>query len=196
MGRGECGGLDSQPLRNEPNRHPHLIDSAEEWAMLLHSEHWGRLVHAASRWASTDRANAEDLASSLLLWILEERFEGRVALPIAATEAVAFGFGVLRNLGRNASRRAAREAAAVARSGSKLSVEAVEVRLGTAESAALQDALSRLTAREREVVMLHWAQELSMADTCAELGIARNTGKELLRRARKKLRSKIEHAFE
>ncbi|HUF51343.1 MAG TPA: sigma-70 family RNA polymerase sigma factor [Longimicrobiales bacterium] len=165
-----------------------MIRSASQWAEHLARRERGRLVEAARWELGGDQAEAEDIASDVITAVLEERFEDRFHLPARDGQAVAYALTVTRNMARTRGRATRRRASLISAhmirdSGASTPPAAIEPKL----AAAVNQALARLTPRERELAELHWMYGATTGEIARRLAISQNTVKELLRRARKKL---------
>ncbi len=122
-----------------------------------------------------DRASAEDAVNDALVtaWSRREQPIERLAAWITV---------VASNHARSAHRRRGAEQRALDRLGHRAAPSDVaEPEVG---DDAVHVALAALPRREREVAVLHYVLDLSVADTADELGIATGTVKTLLSRAR------------
>lgn len=162
--------------------------SGESWAELLLTHHWDHLVREAERALfSYAHAHAEDLVAGLIAHVTTGRFK---EFPNTTERVLKFAKGVVRNRARDINRREARW---VQSPGQSL----LEKRLVAAADLdpllrrEIEDALAHLTPREREVSKLHWLDGWPTPQLAEKLDIRPRTVKELLRRARRKLRERL-----
>lgn len=152
----------------------------------LYVRHWHGFVRTAQG-ALRDfaRAHAEDLVSEVMLDVGSGRFD---RLPPVDHEAARFVRGVIRHRAGHLNRR---ESRLTALGGDMPSAGTGDPWRHTSQSLLARDvsgALRQLTPREREVAALHWLGQCSSPEIAAVLGVSVRTVKELLRRARRKLR--------
>jgi RNA polymerase sigma-70 factor (sigma-E family) len=131
-----------------------------------------------------DRGHAEDLVQTTLL-----RTAGRWSTAAASPKA--YAFRVLINLGRDRARRLRRRISEEL-SGSVetpfLSPAAVDETATVLDRQLLTSALAELTAAQREVVVLRFLADLSVAETATVLGISEGTVKSTTAKATARLR--------
>ena len=148
-----------------------------------------RALHAASYgWALSccgdDRQLAEDVLHESYLRVLEERarFRGESAFRT-------WLFGVIRNVARAARRRAALRALLTLRFARDM--DALATHEAPQEEARLRAALRRLPTRQREVLVLVFYQELSIAQAAETLGIGLGTARTHYERGKAALRAAL-----
>lgn len=153
------------------DRHPR----AAELERFL-AEHYSRVVGSVAL-ITGDRSSAEDAVQDALVkaWRRREQPVDRL---------VAWVTVVASNEARSRGRRRAAESRALAKAGPR-PAEAPP------EPAAMDEDLSRALAglprRERQVAVLHYVQDLAVADVAVALGVSEGSVKTLLSRARKHL---------
>lgn len=189
----EAGLIEGERSRGDPSDAgdpDSLGRTPRYWAEFLYARHWDELIRTARRALfSNTQAYAEDIAADLIADVLAGRFPN---LPRKSQDVVRYAKGVLRNRAWDANRKESRYRALSDglphfHSSPDPWVRASCALLGKQ----LDSALARLTKREREVVQLHWIDGWSTRDTAAKLNIAQRTVKELLRRARHRLRESL-----
>ena len=148
-----------------------------------------RALHAASfGWALSccgdDRQLAEDVLHESYLRVLEgrARFRGEAAFKT-------WLFGVIRNVARASRRRAALRSLLTLRFARDPGT--AEGKDATPEEAALRHALRQLPARQREVLVLVFYQELSIAQAAETLGIGLGTARTHYERGKAALRAAL-----
>lgn len=139
-------------------------------------EHDYRRVVGTVSLITGDRGRAEDAVQDALVKAL------RRSEPI--DNLAAWVTVVASNGARSSHRRRASEERAYARAGDHGNAS---VPAPAAPDRELHDALAGLPQRERQVAVLHYASDLSVADCARVLGIADGTVKTLLSRARQHL---------
>ena len=167
------------------------VQTRHQWAALV-CEQFDMLVYRGRvhLWDSED--DAKDLISAIKIEILEGKFDR--ALPMATGQAFSFVVGVIR---RKAGHICAKQSKAIhIESVMHLLPAGSPCPAAEAESADLRQriaqAICSLPPRQQELVDLHWVRGMSVSAATRELGIALKTGKEHLRRARHKLRIKLD----
>lgn len=157
---------------------------------ILCAQHWGELVSTARKALFCyARLHAEDVVSEV---VVDIGCDVLPSLPSVEPAAIAFLKGVIRNRARHVNRRESRlrplsewQAAATP--------DSWQLALRVQLTRDVAHALSGLTRREREVASHHWLEEWSSPDIAANLRISNRSVKELLRRARRKLRAALAH---
>lgn len=135
-----------------------------------------RLFRAAAVGSSPDEAR--DLCQETFLVAARSRFEGRSA-------PYTWLYGIMKNLRRDRRRRAARPTPDQPR----LAVITPEAAMARSQTRArVQAAVSKLPEIQREVVVLYYLEELSVAAVAARLELPPNTVKSRLFAARSALR--------
>lgn len=188
--RGQCQALPStanaaQRARST-DRESVPSDLPEHIALLCHRHRHELLGVARSTLALRFSHWAEDIVSDVVTLILLGRL---AAVKNQGTEAAQLAYikGVIRHRSQHVNRDESRFASGFA--------EAALSGVGAAWRRAdaifrrrdVMRAVSQLTPRERELVMLHWIRGWSCPDIAHKLEISPKTVKELLRRARRKL---------
>jgi RNA polymerase sigma-70 factor (ECF subfamily) len=137
-------------------------------------------VVAALGWACGDRVAAEDAVQDVLAteWLRSNHVHN---VPAWVTRAAL-------NRLRSTARRRGAEARAVERLG-QASMLLVEV--PAPFDPLLAEELHRLPPRQREIVVLHYLLDMSVADISDTLGITDGTVKTQLHRARSSLRARL-----
>lgn len=174
-----------------PGTHVDGYSEAVDFGLLF--DRHARAVHRFCARRTADLAMAEDLTSATFL----EAWRHRHRAPFQDAEsALPWLLGVANNVVRNALRGRRRDRAATARlpipsdapaaEDQALGRSMAEVRLRAA-----LDAISALSEREQEVVMLVLWAELSYEETATALGIPIGTVRSRLSRARSKLQMSL-----
>jgi RNA polymerase sigma factor (sigma-70 family) len=148
-----------------------------------------RSVYAYCAWRTGNLDLAEDLTSVVFM----EVFRRRRKLQLSSTSALPWLFGVANNVIRNADRSLRRYRSALNRipipaNGISSEEDAME-RLGAQEAlASALEAISALTQREQDVVLLVLWSEFTYADAATALGIPVGTVRSRLASARAKFK--------
>ncbi|MHB0947488.1 MAG: RNA polymerase sigma factor [Gemmatimonadaceae bacterium] len=147
----------------------------------------GRVARALFACARTE---AEDLVAEVIADIWCGRFD---SVPEGECRLFAFAGGILRNRALHANRGGARhlslDCITAATNGADLPWALAE---RVVRSHAVHRALERLPARQRQVARLHWLEQYETPEIAEVLGISVRTVKELLRRARGRLRADLQ----
>lgn len=104
----------------------------------------------------------------------------------------AFAYRILANKCRDAIRRQRRDRIRLARASSRLHDRPMRPPPDGDDRATVRDAVSRLSDRQREVVVLFYAAELNIGTIASVLGVPRGTVKSRLHVARNELRDMLE----
>lgn len=167
------------------------VETEAQWAALLSDRYEWMIRHARFQLGDSQE-DAEDLVACIQQEILEGKFN-RI-LPAEDCEAIRFTIGVIRlKAGRVLRRRL-----------KWTSIDSVEAYLiapgrDPAEDAEFAEirqrvswAIDQLPTRQRELALAHWVEGISVPAAAERFGISPKTAKELLRRARKRLRNLLE----
>jgi RNA polymerase sigma factor (sigma-70 family) len=163
--------------------------STLDWAESVCAHHRGEFVWTAKRALfSYARAHAEDIVSDVIMNIGDGAFP---TLPDTAPKVVAFIKRVIQNRARHVNRREARFAPLSEDQPSTDCLDALQLGARFLLARDVAKGLEGLTTREREIARLHWLDECPSPEIATALGISLRTVKELLRRARRKLRARL-----
>ncbi|TDD02302.1 RNA polymerase sigma factor [Nonomuraea deserti] len=140
---------------------------------------------------------ADDLAAETFL----RAFRSRERFDLSCSSARPWLYGIASNLVAEHRRGEARRYRALARSGDTAEIESHDERVAQRVSAAVMQprlaaGLGRLSAGDRDVLLLVACAQLSYEEVAEALGIPRGTVGSRLNRARKKLRKIIGPAGE
>ncbi len=195
LGATACDGAHSQPSPSHAARASPRIMRATGGlgpcavAAYLCRHHWaGLLASARSALAPSMRHQAPDVVADVLAGICHGRFP---ALTHSEVDVLAYAAGIIRNQARHVNRTRGREADLRPHVSSKQIPEPVRLALRVWIGRDVLLALDRLTPREREVATLHWVEEWSDREIADASGTSVSTVRELLRRARRKLRESL-----
>ena len=145
------------------------------------------LLRVAVLLCGGDRAAAEDLVQQTLVRVARRWGDGASQAPEAYARVV------LVNLSRDAARRAGRRVVEVAWDGAEL---ASPLHADHADAVAVRDeviaALGLLHEHQREVLVLRFYADLSVADTAAAIGASEGTVKSTTSRALARMRELLE----
>jgi RNA polymerase sigma-70 factor (ECF subfamily) len=150
--------------------------------------------HSRSVYAYCARRTGNlDLAEDLTSIVFMEAFRRRRKLQLSSTSALPWLFGVANNVMRNADRSFRRYRSALNRipvpaNGTSSEEGAIERFEAQEALASAIEAISTLTQRERDVVLLVLWSELSYADAATALGIPVGTVRSRLASARAKFK--------
>ena len=151
----------------------------------LFHRHGPRLQGYFRRFVGSDPV-AQDLAQQTFLQLHRARRDYRLGAPLRP-----WLFTIAANLRREHFRRRGRRPE-TAYDPVRHGVPAVQPDASTAEVRLLHRAVDALPEHEREVVVLHWFEGLSMAEVAQVVGASRSAVKVRAHRAYKKLRAQLE----
>lgn len=169
---------------DESSRRP-LVDRAQR----LYVTYWDQFLWTANH-ALFDyaRAFAPDVVSDVIIDVGQGAFPG---LPDAEFNAARFVRNVIRHRAVHINRREARLVSLSDETWSGETLDPWQPGARALLARDVRDALSCLAPREREVAALHWLDQWSCREIAGALGISLRTVKELLRRARRRLRTSL-----
>ncbi|HEX2772889.1 MAG TPA: sigma-70 family RNA polymerase sigma factor [Micromonosporaceae bacterium] len=161
-----------------------VIDPDAELLRALHHEHGGALLAYALRLTSGDRQRAEDLVQETLLraWRHPEALDPRRGSPRA------WLFTTARNLAIDAWRRRGARANEVVTSDLPEPRQPVDEADRAVEAWLVAEALSRLSAAHREVIVECFYRGRSVSEAAAHLGVPPGTVKSRTHYALRSLR--------